>query len=38
MHEVFEEREFQPAEQPRDTELTLGPGLLLVLFFAFVLV
>src|ERR1039458_6474033 len=37
MHEVFDEEEFQPAEQRRDTELTLGPMLLLGLFFGLVL-
>jgi len=37
MHEDFDEDEHQTVEQQRDTELTLGPALLLGLFFGLVL-
>jgi len=37
MHEDFDEDEQQPVEQQRDTELTLGPALLLGVFFGLVL-
>ena len=33
MHEVFDEDELPRAEQRRDTELTLGPMMLLGFFF-----
>jgi cell division septation protein DedD len=37
MQETFDEEELQPVEHQRDTELTLGPMLLLGLFFGLVL-
>jgi cell division septation protein DedD len=37
MHEVFDEEDFKPGQHRRDTELTLGPMLLLGLFFGLVL-
>jgi cell division septation protein DedD len=37
MHEVFDEEEFEPVPQQRDTELTLGPMLLLGIFFGLML-
>ncbi|MGB9409540.1 MAG: hypothetical protein WCA89_18545, partial [Terracidiphilus sp.] len=37
MHEDIDEDEHPPVEQQRDTELTLGPMLLLGLFFGLVL-
>jgi cell division septation protein DedD len=37
MHEVFDEEDFKPGEHRRDTEVTLGPILLLCLFFGLVL-
>jgi cell division septation protein DedD len=38
MRGVFDDEEPEPAAQRRDTELTLGAGALLVLFFALVLI
>lgn len=38
MHGVFDEEEYQPVQRRRDTELTLGPTLLLVVFFGLVLI
>jgi cell division septation protein DedD len=37
MHEVFDEDDFKPGQHRRDTELTLGPMLLLGLFFGLLL-
>jgi cell division septation protein DedD len=37
MHEVFDEEDFKPGEHRRDTEVTLGPILLLGLFFGLAL-
>src|ERR1035437_8911737 len=37
MHEVFDEDELQPDERRRDTEVTLGPIMLLGIFFGLVL-
>ncbi len=37
MHGVFDEGELEPAKQRRDTELTLGPTMLLGVFFGMVL-
>lgn len=37
MHGVFDQEEFQPLGRKRDTELTLGPFMLLVLFFGLVM-
>lgn len=37
MHEVFDEDDFKPGPHRRDTEVTLGPLLLLSLFFGLVL-
>jgi cell division septation protein DedD len=38
MHGVFDEEEYQPVQRRRDTEVTLGPTLLLVVFFGLVLI
>jgi len=37
MRGVFDDEELEPTEQRRDTELTLGSGTLLIIFFALVL-
>lgn len=37
MRGVFDDKEFQPAEPPHDTELTLGSTTLLLIFFGLVL-
>ncbi len=37
MHGVFDKEELRPVERRRDTELTLGPSMLLGLFFGLVL-